>query len=50
MGKIIAAIEVILGTVLMAMVMFMDTETAVRFGIGFAVMTICAEYAKEALR
>ena len=41
MGKIIAAIEVILGTVLMVMVMLMDTETAVRFG---------AEYAKEALR
>lgn len=50
MGKIIAAIEVTLGTILMVMVMLMDTETAMRFGIGFAVMTICAEYAKEALR
>ena len=50
MKRALAVVELILGCVLMVLVMLMETETAVRFGIGFAVMTICNMYAMEMMK
>ena len=49
MKKVLAAAELIIGCILMVMIMLMETGSAVRFGIGFAVMTICGKYARGLL-
>ena len=49
MKKALAAVEVIIGAIIMVCVISMDFEMAVKFGIGFGAMTICGKYARDLL-